>query len=55
MLHLQVEDEDERVEKLTEESTSLRLNSTVELNNIQELCLASEAMVVCWFKIHKAF
>ena len=34
---------------MTEGSTSPRLISTGELNNIQELYLASEAMVVCRF------
>ena len=35
--------------KLTEESTFPRIISTGDLNNLQELYLASEAMMVCRF------
>ena len=38
------------MDQLIEETTSPRLISTGDINDIHELCLASEGMVVCKFR-----
>ena len=47
LIFLHVENEDERVAKLTKKSPTPI--TTGELKNIDELYLVSEAMVACWF------
>lgn len=49
-LRAKTEDPDEELEKLVESTTSPRLISTGAIAVVDELCLASEGMVVCRFR-----
>lgn len=49
-LRAKTEDPDEELEKLVESTTSPRLISTGGIAVVDELCLASEGMVVCRFR-----